>query len=211
MTTVTIIAITLALLAVLSLFGGVKSLKRGQTGQTVSQVTLAVSFLAFAGMFCLGALSLRGYIGFNHEQIVATITVEPAGADQFQAHIITPNGIQNSFLISGDQLVVDAAILKWKPIANIMGLHTSYELLRVYGRYLMLKDEQTKPHTVFGLQKGAEWVDLFELQRRFSQFHYFYDAEYGSASFVPAKEKQKFELFISTSGLLFRKAKKGEE
>lgn len=204
MTTVTIFAITLTLLAVLSLFGGIKSLKKGEALQTVSQVTLALSFLAFAGMFCLGALSLRGYIGFTHEEIAAVVTVEPAGTDQFQAHFIFNDGTQNSFLISGNQLIVDAAILKWKPIASIIGLHTGYELLRVAGRYQMLKDEQTKPHTVFGLQKEPEWLDLFELRRRFAQLHYFYDAEYGSATFVPAREKQQYNLLVSNSGLLFR-------
>lgn len=148
---------------------------------------------------------MRGYIGFTHEEKAALVMVEPAGADQFQAHFIFLDGTQKSFLISGDQLIVDAAVLKWKPIANIFGLHTSFELLRVSGRYSTLKDEQTKAHTAFGLQKEPEWIDLFELRKRFAQLHYFFDAEYGSASFVPAHEKQQYVLLVTNSGLIFRR------
>lgn len=204
MTTLSIIAITLLILSVLSLFGGLKSIRRGDALKTISQVTLSLSFLAFAGMFCIGALALRGYQGFTHEQLAATVTVEPVGPSQFHANIFLANGEHKSFLISGDQLQIDAAILKWKPIASLIGLHTSYELMRVSGRYLKLQDEQTQPRTVFGLQK-TEWVDMFELRRRFAQLHLLFDAEYGSASFIPANEKQQYVLLVSNSGLLFRR------
>ena len=67
----------------------------------------------------------------------------------------------------GDQLYIDAHILKWKPLANIFGLHTSYELDRVAGSYAILSDETTKVHTVYSLSKERP-VDLFDLRRRFA-------------------------------------------
>ena len=61
------------------------------------------------------------------------------------------------------------------------------------------------------VEMNPEWLDLFELRRRLAQFHYFYDTEYGSASFIPAKAKQSYVLLVSTSGLLFRKIDKNQK
>ena len=35
----------------------------------------------------------------------------------------------------GDQVLVDARILKWHYIGNVLGLHTQYELDRLTGRF----------------------------------------------------------------------------
>lgn len=95
-------------------------------------------------------------------------------------------------------------ILKWKPVANILGFHTSYELARVSGRYIDLADEQTKPRTVFSLSE-VKLLDIFELRKQFAHLNFLLDAEYGSASFVPTQTKQQYVLMVSTSGLLFRR------
>ena len=43
--------------------------------------------------------------------------------------------------MAGDQIYVDAHILKWTPAANLIGLHTAYELDRVAGRYDNIEQE----------------------------------------------------------------------
>ena len=106
--------------------------------------------------------------------------------------------------IAGDELYVDAHILKWKPLANFLGLHTSYELDRVAGRYLKLEDEQTKARTVFFLSQKKP-IDIFNLRRRYTLFRPLLDAEYGSATFIAADQAAEFEVRVSTTGLLIRK------
>ncbi|MBN1471070.1 MAG: hypothetical protein JW925_04760, partial [Syntrophaceae bacterium] len=109
--------------------------------------------------------------------------------------------------LAGDQLYVDAHILKWKPVANIFGLHTSYELDRVAGRYASLKDETTKVHTVYSLSKYRP-VDLFDLRRRFAILNPLLDAEYGSATFINTTSTEEFRVMVSTTGLLIRKTRR---
>ena len=108
------------------------------------------------------------------------------------------------FSLSGDELYVDAHILKWKPIANYFGLHTSYELDRVAGRYKKVEDEKTKARTVFSLSQKKP-VDMFALRRRFLLLRPLLDAEYGSATFIAANKAAEFEVRVSTTGLLIRK------
>ena len=99
---------------------------------------------------------------------------------------------------------MDAHILKWKPIVNILGLHTAYELDRVAGRYMDLKEEQESIRTIFLLSRDKP-VDMFTLRQRYSLLRPLLDAEYGSASFINSEKPAHFEIRVSTTGLLIRK------
>ena len=108
-------------------------------------------------------------------------------------------------MLSGDELYVDAHILKWKPVANFVGLHTAYELARLSGRYRGIEDERSAPRTVHSLRVHRA-VDLFGLRQRHAFLGRFFDAEYGSATFVPVTRPAEYEVRVSTTGLLMREA-----
>ena len=101
---------------------------------------------------------------------------------------------------------VDAHILKWKPVANVLGLHTAYELDRMAGRYRDIPQERSASRTIYQLSEERS-VDLFGLRRRYEFLSPLLDAEYGSATFVPVSKPVELELRVSTSGLLIREAK----
>ncbi len=115
-----------------------------------------------------------------------------------------PDGRVAAHTLAGDELYVDAHILKWKPVANILGLHTAYELDRVGGRYQQLNDEQNAPRTIYGLGEKKP-VDMFNLRQRYSVLAPLLDAEYGSATFVAVEQPARLEVRVSTTGLLIRK------
>jgi hypothetical protein len=98
---------------------------------------------------------------------------------------------------------VDARILKWSYWANVLGLHTAYELDRVAGRYRLMEDELSKPRTLQSLARERP-VDLFGLRKRYEALSPFYDAEYGSATFIAADRPAIYEVLVSTTGLLAR-------
>jgi len=118
-----------------------------------------------------------------------------------------PDGSEKTFSLAGDQLYVDAHILKWKPLANIFGLHTSYELDRVAGRYAILDDEMTKVHTVYSLSKQKP-LNMFDLRQRFAMLNPLLDSEYGSATFINSNSAEEVRVMVSTTGLLIRKTDK---
>lgn len=165
----------------------------------------ALLFLALAALAALIGVGTVGYRALTQEEIVAWVRVEPAGPQRFTAKIRFPDDRSETFVLAGDQIHMDAHILKWTPIANLLGLHTAYELDRVAGRYRNLENEQSKQRTVFALGRIKPF-DLFTLRERYAWLAPLVDAEYGSASFVPADRTQEWELRVSTSGLLFRPA-----
>ena len=166
---------------------------------------LVLSLVLFLGAALCGAVSagIRGYRALTHEEVAARIQVQPLGPQRFQARFELPDGRRPTFTLAGDELYVDAHILKWKWVASWCGLHTQYELDRVAGRYRELEDERTKERTVHGLAK-ARRIDLFRLARAQARLSRLLDAEYGSASFVPADRPAVYELRVSTTGLLIR-------
>jgi len=136
--------------------------------------------------------------------LAALVRVEPAGPKRFNARFRFPEGREASYTLAGDELYVDAHILKWKPIANLLGLHTAYELDRVAGRYRAVAEEQAAMRTVYALAPERP-VDLFELRQRYSLLSPLLDVEYGSATFVVADEVAEFEIRVSTTGLMARR------
>src|SRR6266850_1482276 len=127
------------------------------------------------------------------------------GPQQFAATLRFPDGRMETYPISGDEIYVDARILKWHALANMLGLTTAYELDRVGGRYRGIDKERAAPRTLHALGREKP-VDLFDLRKRYTFLAPFLDAEYGSAAFVPVDEAAELELRVSTTGLLFRPA-----
>jgi len=116
--------------------------------------------------------------------------------------IVLPDKRLAMYDLAGDALYMDAHILKWHPWVNLLGLHTSYELDRVAGRYNAVSDERSKPHTAYELARPA-WIDLFWIARR-HVLGPLVDAEYGSAAFVAGTRPARYEVRVSTTGLLMR-------
>jgi len=111
-----------------------------------------------------------------------------------------------TYELAGDGIYVDAHILKWKPMANVLGLHTAYELDRVGGRYDDIARERSANRTLYSLVQDRP-VDLFGLRRRYGFLAPLLDAEYGSGTFVPVRRRAEFEVRVSTTGLLIREKK----
>ena len=165
--------------------------------------------LVGALLLCLAALAatisvgIRGYRALTYEEVAARVKTEPVGLQRFRATILLPDQRLAMYDLAGDAFYVDAHILKWHPWANLVGLHTGYELDRVAGRYNSVTDERARPHTVYSLSPDRV-VDVFFLARRFKLLGPLVDAEYGSAAFVAGTKPAQYEVRVSTTGLLMR-------
>jgi hypothetical protein len=193
----------LALLGLVLLVAGGRRLRRGRWFGGALGTTTGL-LLVVSGALCLVlSMGLQGYRALTREETALLVETRPTGPQRFEARVTTPDGRVTTFQLAGDELYVDAHILKWKPLANLLGVHTAYELDRVAGRYTALEDEQAKPRTVFSLA-AAKRIDLFALRRRFAWLDPLVDATYGSATFIAAREPGRCAVLVSTTGLLVR-------
>lgn len=197
------VAAVFAVAGVIMIIAAGTALRRKHPLRMSARLLLALVF--FAGATACGAIALgvQGYRALTHEQVAAVVRTEPLGPNRFRAEFRFPDGSVATYTLSGDQLYVDARILKWQPWANVLGLNTAYELDRVAGRYQDLAQEQQQPRTVRSLAPERK-VDLFNLRQRYVLLSPLLDAEYGSATFAAADGPAQYEVRVSTTGLLIR-------
>lgn len=198
-----IIGVACGVLGALLILAGIAALWRARVMRFAGHTLIGLLLLVLGGLAGTIALGVQGYRALTHEEVAARILVTPAGAQRFAATFRYPDGRESTFELAGDEIYVDAHILKWKPYANIFGLHTAYELDRVAGRYRGIAEERTAARTVHLLGRERP-VDLFEMRQRYAFLSPLLDAEYGSATFVPVARPARLELRVSTSGLLIR-------
>jgi hypothetical protein len=202
-----VVAMFCALLALIFLIMTMAALKKRKLIGMAMNFVVALLMLSLSALFGTIFIAIQGYHALTREELAAIVIVEPTGEQQFLARVTLPDGSEKAFSLAGDQLYIDAHILKWKSLANIFGLHTPYELDRVAGRYATLNDETTKAHTVYSLSKDRP-LDMFDLRRRFAILNPLLDAAYGSATFINSNNSEEFRVMVSTTGLLIRKTEK---
>lgn len=200
------VAVAFAAASLVLLVAAIAALRRRHPVAGATGTLLALALGSLAGALATVAVAASGYRALTREEVALRVTTRPTGPQTFEARLRFPDGRQQRHVLGGDEFYVDARILKWHPWANLLGLHTTYELDRIAGRYADLDDERDKPRTLYAL--GADRpVDAFELRRRFEWLAPLVDAEYGSATFTAADRPAEYEVLVSTTGLLVREAR----
>jgi hypothetical protein len=204
MSTLAIVALALLLVALVLAVTGTVAVRRRKVAGSFSALLSGLVCLALAGTAGAVAVGVQGYRTLTREDVAALVRVAPTGPQQFRAVLRYSDGRVGQFALSGDALYVDAHILKWRPVLNLLGLHTGYELDRIGGRYDAVEDERHLPHTVYDLS-ADRLVDLFAFVRRHPRILApLVDAQYGSGTFIGVDRPGRFEVLVSTSGLLIR-------
>jgi hypothetical protein len=199
-----LIAISI-LLGILGLAAGASAfvaLVRARILRFVFRSFVALLLLVAGSVLALVSLGVQGMRALTHEETAARIRLVPTAPQRYTATVSFADGRVETYALAGDQIYVDGHIVKWTPLANMLGLQTSYRLDRISGRYRALEQENTAPRTVYALGTPA-LVDLVALGARLPLADFF-DAEYGSATYVPVEGSGELELKVTTSGLLLR-------
>jgi hypothetical protein len=187
----------------LFIIAGLVALRRARPLRFALRTLAGLLLLALGTLAGAIGIGMSGYRALTREDVAARVVVRPIGPQRFAATFLVADRPEVTYEIAGDAIYVDAHILKWKPMANVLGLHTAYELDRVTGRYDDIALEQSGDRTVYSLAQ-AKPVDLFNLRRSYAFLSPLLDAEYGSGTFVPVTKPAEFEVRVSTTGLLIR-------
>ena len=200
-----LVAIGLGALGAVLVIAGLAALSPPRPLRFALRTLAGLLLLSLGALMGTIAIGTQGYRALTREDVAARLFVRPASPQRFTATVRFPDGGEKTFEIAGDEIYIDARILKWKPFANIVGLHTAYELDRVAGRYRSIEQERGAPRTVYSLAQDRA-VDLFTLRQRHAFLAALLDAEYGSATFAQVTRPAELEVRISTTGLLMREA-----
>lgn len=199
-------ALCFGLIGLLLLIAALVALKRRRPLRFVLRTLLGLLLLSLGALAGVIGIGMHGYRALTREEVAARVVVQPLGPQRFSATFHIPDRPESIYYeLAGDAIYVDAHILKWKPIVNVLGLHTAYELDRVAGRFDDVEQERSSARTVHTLTPDRR-VDLFGLRTRYAFLAPVLDAEYGSGTFVRVTTPAELEIRVSTTGLLIRPA-----
>jgi len=162
-------------------------------------------FLSLAALAVAIALNLYSYRVLVQEQPVAEVRFEALGPQYFRVYLLPSGGGSRVLELRGDQWQIDARVLKWTGLANLLGMKTAYRLERLSGRYSDVQQERKDTRTVYQLD-NPRGLDLWAWVRRSERKLPWLDAIYGSAAYMPMVDKAQFRVSISNSGLVVRPA-----
>ena len=165
--------------------------------------SIGMVLLLIAVIMGLTALNVNGYQPVRDEITVATISFDKVERQLYKANIvIASSGSEIPFEIHGDLWQIDARVIKWKGLLASLGGKPGYKLDRIQGRYYTLEDERSKPRSVYALSNPDIGFDLWSSIDSLSRHIQWFDAEYGSGTFLPMADGALFTVQLTPDGLI---------
>ncbi len=169
---------------------------RGNTG---------IFLLAIAIFTGITALNVRSYHTVYDEMNIAVVHFKEIGHQRYQATVATTfDARERSFEMTGDLWQIDARIIKWRGPLAFFGKKPSFKLDRLQGRYITLEDERSKPRSVYSLGEEDIVMNLWSTTNHLSEYLSWFDAEYGSATYLPMADGAFFNVQLTSNGLIAR-------
>jgi hypothetical protein len=193
-----------ALLIALPLeIAAVRRLRRVQLVSGTMYFLLGGIVVLLAAGAALVAMNLYTYARLTHEQEVARVSIRQLGERHYVVSVQPRKAPARHFQLRGDEWQIDARVLKWRPIGNLLGFDTVYRLERLSGRYGDITQERNAARTVYTLAEDPG-LDFWSLLRKHHEYVPLADALYGSAAYVPMAEGAEYAVAVSASGLVVR-------
>jgi hypothetical protein len=95
--------------------------------------------IAIAAVAALLAMNLYTYARLTHEQQGARVSIRQLGERQYVLTVETRRAPPRHFQVSGDEWQIDARVLKWRALGNMLGFDTVYRFERLSGAMRTLR------------------------------------------------------------------------
>jgi len=175
--------------------------RRFRWGRTLTGIIL----LLLASSILWMTLLVQSYVELTSDIKVATIHATTiANAPHVMSVDLTmfdQSGKELSnqtYLVNGDEWMLEGDIIKFPPLLNILGLHSGYKITRLEGRYDDPNLELHGPRTVVTLNGGDD--GFFKTAQEEPWISPIVQAAYGNAVFLAADGKT-YDIYVSQSGL----------
>jgi hypothetical protein len=199
----TLLTLVLALAGVWLLARSLLRLRRRRLVSSAGNGLGGLGLLAAGAAVFAIAANLHTYHRLTFEQPVAELAFEAIGPARYRVTMRPAgSGETRSFELEGDEWQIDARILKWTGIANLLGLDARYRLERLSARHNDLERARNGPRSVHALSENPG-LDLWRVSQRLAWLD-LVDATYGSATYLPMRDEARYEVKATQSGLIAR-------
>ncbi|WP_086931809.1 multidrug transporter [Agarilytica rhodophyticola] len=167
------------------------------------QGSIGLCLLAAAIVFGLSGLDLLSYKQMLQDKPILTISFKQQEEQHYVSTLMNiEDGVEKNFDVYGEQWQIDARVIRWSGLFDILGAKPGYRLERLNGRYHSLEDERRKTRSVHPLSKSEYGIDTWMLVHKTNNMIPLLEATYGSAAYLPMADGAIYQISLSHSGLV---------
>ena len=179
---------------------GVALLRQGRMLTAAHRAVWLLAGVAALGLAGLTVLNALTWQRLRHEQPVARVSMQQLEPQLFRLRLAPPGQSPTDYLVAGDEWQVDARVLVWKPLANLLGFDAFYRLERLSGRFRDIRQARVRRPSVHDLRRLrgpdlASWLQRAPLGL---------DVHYGSSAYMPMADGARYQVMLTQTGLIIR-------
>lgn len=196
------------------LFAGFGKLANLKPFAGVGRLAFGTAFLGIAGVIAFAGLNIQTYSRLIYERPVANVkfSAVPGQANTYLADVtlqdgtklLEANGSMPTFV--GNQWQIDAQVIKFKPMANILGYDSIYRLEGMESKLTTQFDSEAVRrgdlHRI-NIVSQEPGIDVSKLAKQYGS-RFGIDAEYGSATYQPMGDGFEYDVSITQDALIAR-------
>ena len=201
-------------LGLILLFAGFAKMAGLKPFAGVTRLAFGSGFLGLAGVIAFAGLNIQTYKRLTYERPVATVmfTAVPGQADTYRADVVFSDGqtwLQSDGtapVFRGNEWQMGAKVIKFKPMANILGYDSIYRLEHMRSLDAMqFSSDRVTEGKVDGrrIVSNEPGLDVGGLAAKYGS-NFGIDAEYGSATYQPMGDGFEYEVSITQDALIAR-------
>lgn len=162
--------------------------------------TFGLAFVALAGLIALLAYDVLSYRALPVDKPLATISFKADGG-AYRVNLLQGSE-ENSVLLEGDLWQLDARLLQWKGLAQLIGLQPGYRLEKLSGRFLSIEQQNLAQRTRVDLAHSLYGVDLWRWLRLNQRDLFIFDPQAVRVTYLPIADNAVYTISLSPTGLL---------
>lgn len=201
-------------LGLILLFAGFAKMAGLKPFAGVARLAFGSGFLGLAGVIAFAGLNIQTYKRLTYERPVATVkfTAIPDQPDTYRADVVFSDGqalLQADGTVPvfhGNEWQIGAKVIKFKPMANILGYDSIYRLEHMRSLDAMqFSSDVVTEGKIDGIKivPTEPGIDVGGLAAKYGS-KFGIDAEYGSATYQPMGDGYEFEVSITQDALIAR-------
>lgn len=195
------LAIAVAFLALIVVLVALRLLLGGQWLLGWLRGTFGLVVLALGSLIGVIAYDVHHYRPLPEAGPVATLTFNADGPQRYDVRLVQGND-ERRVTLEGDLWQLDMRILRWKGLADLIGLEPGYRLDRLSGRYLAVEQQGQARHALVSLSESPAGLDFWRWLRLSGRDLYLVDSEARRVNYMPVAAGAVFQVSLAPTGLM---------
>ncbi|WP_104097735.1 hypothetical protein [Stutzerimonas kunmingensis] len=195
------LAIVIALLAVIVLLVALRLLLGGHWLMGWLRGTCGFLVLLFAGLIGLIGYDVSTYAALPDKKPLVTVSFHAQGPQRYEVSLEQGNETR-TVMLEGDLWQLDLHLLRWKSLAELIGLESGYRLERLSGRYLAVEQQNIARHGRVVLSENPLGVDIWDALQLERRDLHFLEPQVLHVEYMPIADGAVYAVELTPTGLL---------